>query len=90
MAADPNERDSILAAIDAGASEILVLSKWMSANPELSCEERETSDRYVAYLSQRGFSVRRAVAGLETAFVAETGPTDAAFSVALLVSPEQM
>ncbi len=67
------ERAAILAAIEAGSGEILELARWMTAHPELSLEERETSRRYVVYLEARGFSVKQRVAGLETAFVAERG-----------------
>ncbi|MFP8881895.1 MAG: M20 family metallopeptidase [Myxococcota bacterium] len=90
MTSESEERDRILAAIDAGMSEIVSLSHWMAANPELSCEERETSGRYIEYLSQRGFSIERAVAGLETAFVAETGPPGAMLSVALLAEMDAL
>lgn len=72
-----DERRAILAAIDAASGEILDLSRWMTAHPELSLEERETSRRYVAYLEARGFEVERASAGLPTAFVAERGSPEA-------------
>jgi len=90
MTAESDERAQILAAIDRGAAEILALSHWMAEHPELSCEEHQTSHRYVEYLTQRGFSVRTAVAGLETAFVAETGPADAALSAALLAEMDAL
>jgi hypothetical protein len=42
------ERERILREIDAGAEEALDLARWMSAHPELSLEERATSERYAA------------------------------------------
>jgi amidohydrolase len=90
MTSQPEERDRLLAAIDAGTCEIMALSHWMTANPELSCEEHGTSRRYVEYLSQRGFAIQRGVAGLETAFVAESGAPDAPFSVALLAEMDAL
>ncbi len=90
MTSESEERNRLLAAIDAGTSPILALSRWMSANPELSCEERQTSSRYIEYLSQLGFSIQRGVAGLDTAFVAEAGSPEAAFSVALLAEMDAL
>jgi len=90
MTQERDERAGILDAIAAGAPEILSLSRWMAAHPELSCEEHETSRRYIAYLEQRGFGVRRAVAGLATAFVAEAGSPDAPFAAALLAEMDAL
>ncbi len=67
------ESQRLLAALAQDTDEALALARWMSAHPELSLEERATSDRYVAYLSARGFAIERGVAGLETAFVARRG-----------------
>jgi amidohydrolase len=90
MQPETDECGAILAAIDRGTPEILALSRWMTANPELSCEERETSARYVDYLTQHRFSIRRGVAGLDTAFVAEAGSPDAPLSVALLAEMDAL
>jgi amidohydrolase len=84
------ERRAILAAIDAERGEILELARWMTAHPELSLEERETSRRYVSYLEARGFSVERAVAGLDTAFVAERGEAQAPVCGALLAEMDAL
>jgi len=70
------ERGRLLAALDAGADEILELARWMSAHPELALEEHRTSERYVAYLEARGFAIERQVAGMPTAFVARRGAPD--------------
>ena len=68
-----NEREQLLGASSASAGEALALSRWMAAHPELSLAERETSDRYVAWLGARGFAIERGSAGMETAFVARRG-----------------
>jgi amidohydrolase len=68
------ERERILREIDAGAEEALDLARWMSAHPELSLEERATSERYAAYLSARDFQVERGVAGMPTALRATRRP----------------
>jgi len=68
-----DEREQLLGALERDAGEVLALSRWMSAHPELSLAERATSDRYVAYLAARGFAIERGIAGLETAFVARRG-----------------
>jgi amidohydrolase len=67
------EREQLLAALERESGEALDLARWMAGHPELSLAERETSERYVAYLRARGFAIERNVAGLETAFVARKG-----------------
>ena len=53
---DPRaERQALLHAVDAGAPAALELARWMSSNPELSLEETETSERYVAHLEARSW-----------------------------------
>ena len=47
------ERAALLAAVDAGAPEILALARWMGEHPELSLAEYETSSRYRRYLEAR-------------------------------------
>jgi metal-dependent amidase/aminoacylase/carboxypeptidase family protein len=48
----------------------------MYEHPEFSLEEHATSDRYVEYLSARGFRITRGVADMTTAFVVEKGDAD--------------
>jgi amidohydrolase len=84
------ERAAILAAVDAGSVEALELARWMSAHPELSLQEHETQRRYVAYLESRGFAVTQPVAGMETAFVAHWGRSDAPFCSALLAEMDAL
>jgi amidohydrolase len=81
---------SILGAVDAGLGEAIALARWMAANPELSLHEIETSRRYLEYLLDRGFEVVRNVAGLETAFVATHGSSEAKLRVALLAEMDAL
>jgi len=76
-----DERAAILAAVEHGADEALALARWMSAHPEISLEERETSERYVAYLRDRGFALEHPVAGLDTAFLARHGEAEVTVSL---------
>ena len=86
---DP-EAIRLLAEIERGAGEALALARWMSAHPELSLEERETSARYVAHLEQHGFAVESGSAGLETAFLACRGSVQAPMTVALLAEMDAL
>ena len=81
---------AVLAAIGTAASEALELARWMGEHPELSLEERQTSQRYQAWCRARGFAVEGPVAGLETAFVARWGRADAAVRVALLAEMDAL
>jgi amidohydrolase len=56
--------------IDALASELREISLQIYAHPEVGYEERFASDLLTARLERADFSVRRGVAGMETAFVA--------------------
>jgi amidohydrolase len=84
------EASRLLAAIERGASEAIALARWMSAHPEPSLEERETSRRYVAHLEKHGFAVERGVAELETAFLARRGARRAPVTVALLAEMDAL
>ena len=86
---DP-EAVRLLAEIERGAGEALALARWMSAHPELSLEERETSARYVAHLEKHGFAVESGSAGLETAFLACRGSAQAPMTVALLAEMDAL
>jgi amidohydrolase len=84
------DREQVLASIDRETPEILDLAHWMSANPELSLEERETSARYVAYLEARDFRVTQGTAQMDTAFVAERGDPSASLAIALLAEMDAL
>ena len=86
---DP-ESARILAAVEEGFAEARALAHWMAAHPELALEEREASARYVAWLEARGFAVERGVAGMETAFLARCGPSQAPLRVVLLAEMDAL
>ena len=86
---DP-ERGRIVVAVDRVLAEACDLAHWMAAHPELALEERETSARYVAWLEARGFSVERGVAGMETAFLARWGSSQAPLHAVLLAEMDAL
>jgi amidohydrolase len=84
------QEQGLLAAVERLAPEALALARWMAAHPELSLEERETSDRYAAWLAAHGFALERAVAGLPTAFLARRGAAGAPLHAALLAEMDAL
>jgi amidohydrolase len=84
------ERSQIIECIDSGSEDALVLARWMASHPELALEERETSFRYRSFLEARGFRVKLCAAGLETAFTATWGSSEAPFGVALLAEMDAL
>jgi amidohydrolase len=89
---DPCEtgRKVLLEAVEADAARARALACWMAEHPELALVEREASDRYRAWLSERGFRVESPVAGMDTAFIAEHGAEDAPFVAALLAEMDAL
>jgi len=81
-----HERSDLLAVIDRE----LALAHWMARHPEESLAEHQTSARYIAYLSARGFAIETPVAGLATAFVARRGADTAPLRVALLAEMDAL
>jgi amidohydrolase len=84
------ERQALLSAVEAGSERAIELARWMAAHPELSLEERATSDRYAAYLHELGFEVERGVAGMETALFGRWGDPAAPLCVALLAEMDAL
>ncbi|WP_294082445.1 M20 family metallopeptidase [Sphaerobacter sp.] len=66
-------REAILAKIDAERDNLIALSKFIHANPEIALQEVKASAACADFLAERGFSVERGVADLPTAFHASTG-----------------
>ena len=62
-----------LAAIDRARNDLVELSLAIHREPELAYQERKASARIAAFLSQRGFRVRKPYAGIETSFRADAG-----------------
>src|SRR6478735_12201278 len=66
-------REAAFSAIDANADELILLSKFIHANPETGLQEFKCSAACVDFLQSHGFDVERNVSGLATAFAARTG-----------------
>ena len=66
-------RTAAIAAIDAAADDLVSLSRFIHANPEIALEEVQASAACADFLAARGFSIERGVAGLPTAFAASSG-----------------
>ena len=62
----------------------------MADHPELSLEERATSERYRAHLAGLGFDLETGVAGMPTAFLARRGGARAPFCAALLAEMDAL
>ena len=71
-------------AVDAAAGDLVVLSDWMFAHPELGLQEVEASARLTALLERAGARVERGIAGLPTAFRATIGGTAARPRIAII------
>jgi amidohydrolase len=63
----------VAARVDAGLDEVLGISRWLHARPEIAWQEHASAAHLAQELEGRGFTVRRGVADLPTAFVAEIG-----------------
>ena len=66
-------RAAAVRAIDDAAGDLVGLSKFIHANPEIAMEEVRSSAACADFLEARGFAVERGVAGLATAFSAAAG-----------------
>ncbi len=66
-------RGGVTGAIDAAAADVIGLSKYVHANPELAMEEFKAAAACCDLLRSYGFDVTEGVAGLPTAFVARCG-----------------
>jgi amidohydrolase len=73
MSLAPELTASIDQAVDAGADELLALSRRIHQNPELRFEEHQASAWLAEFVESRGHRVERGVAGLPTAFRASAG-----------------
>jgi amidohydrolase len=85
MSDEPQERlvANTDSTIDACAQEVVDLSRWLHANPELGFQEFQAAEKTTALLERHGFTVEREAGGLDTAFVATAG--QGSFVVALCV-----
>jgi amidohydrolase len=68
-------RQAAIEAIDAAATDLIELSKFIHDHPEIAMEEVQASAACAEFLSERGFAVERGVGDIPTAFRAEAGGT---------------
>jgi amidohydrolase len=66
-------REKVIGAIDDAAGDILGVSKFIHAHPEVAMEEYESSKAVADMLDRYGFGTTRGIAGIPTAFRAERG-----------------
>jgi amidohydrolase len=66
------------------APELIELSDWMYANPELGLQEFKSSERITALLEKHGGKLERGIAGLQTAFRAQMTPDTERPTVAII------
>ncbi len=59
--------------VDGLMPDLLAVSDFLHANPELAYEERQAAELFTAILEQHGFAVKRGVADLPTAFTGTAG-----------------
>ncbi|MFQ5802433.1 MAG: M20 family metallopeptidase [Candidatus Methylomirabilales bacterium] len=72
-------KQAVIKEVDRLSPELLQVSQFLHANPELSFEEVQAAEFLTRIMEEHGFSVERGVAGLGTAFTATSasgeGPT---------------
>jgi len=72
-------KQALIEEVDRLSPELLQISRFLHANPELSFEEHQAAEFLTRTLEEHGFSLERGVAGLPTAFTATyasgEGPT---------------
>ena len=65
--------NSFLSAIDRNQESIIALADTIWDNPETAFREFKSSEAITSFLTERGFTVAKGVAGLPTAFIASFG-----------------
>ncbi|MEE8242985.1 MAG: M20/M25/M40 family metallo-hydrolase, partial [candidate division NC10 bacterium] len=72
-------KQALIEEVDRLSPELLQISRFLHANPELAFEEYQAAEFLTRTLEEHGFSLERGVAGLPTAFTATyasgEGPT---------------
>ncbi|MFN8592718.1 MAG: amidohydrolase [Thermomicrobiales bacterium] len=66
-------RTAAVTAVDEAADNLVALSRFIHANPEVALCEHQASAACAEFLAARGFSIERRIAGLDTAFAASAG-----------------
>lgn len=66
-------KQEVQAEVERLAPDLLAVSRFLHANPELAYEERQAAELFTDILEQHGFAVTRGAAGLPTAFTGQIG-----------------
>ncbi len=66
-------KEQVQLEVDRLASDLLVVSRFLHANPELAYEEHQAAELLTGVLEEHGFAVTRGVADLPTAFTGRAG-----------------
>jgi amidohydrolase len=66
-------KEQVQLEVDQLASDLLVVSGFLHANPELAYEEHQAAELLTGVLEEHGFAVTRGVADLPTAFTGRAG-----------------
>jgi amidohydrolase len=66
-------RQQVQAEVDRLAPDLLAVSRFLHANPEIAYEEHQAADLLSGVLQENGFAVERGVANLPTAFTGRAG-----------------
>jgi len=66
-------KEEVQAEVDRLGSDLLSVSRFLHANPELAYEERQAAELLTDILEQHGFVVTREAANLPTAFTGLAG-----------------
>jgi amidohydrolase len=72
---DP-QKQALITEVERLTPELLEISRFLHAHPELSFEEYQAADLLTRTLEKHGFAVERSVAGLPTAFTASSASAD--------------
>ena len=72
---DP-QKQALIKEVERLKPELLEISRFLHANPELAFEEHKAAERLSRTMETHGFSVERSVAGLPTAFTASRDSTE--------------
>lgn len=66
-------KQAVLTSVDAKYDELTALSDAIWGFEEIAFRETQSAEALIAYAEKQGFRVKKAVAGMPTAFVAEYG-----------------
>lgn len=69
-------KQSVIDNVDKNSADLIELSHWVHAHPEVAWQEFESSAHIAKFLADRGFAIEKNYCGLETSFKASFGNGD--------------